>query len=137
MYASLSNGCRLRAPWPELFDYLNRNSFQYRSDTPTAWELDVRTTTDPMVAASELPGNVVVFAGRKRGRSMHLGRLPAGQHVFADKPWIITSNDIPKLEEALDVAERTPCRLRHHDERYEVTSELQRVLVNSPEISGN
>ena len=66
-----------------------------------------------------------------------LESLNAGIHVFADKPWIISSNDMGKLSEALEIAERNG--LAAYDimtERYEATCEVQRMLVNSPEIFG-
>jgi hypothetical protein len=57
--------------------------------------------------------------------------------VFADKPWIIHPADLPKLEEAMELADRKG--LVAYDimtERYEATSELQRILVNTPEVFG-
>ncbi len=74
-------------------------------------------------------GNIVVFTGRNRGKiDRIIAALKAGLNVLADKPWIITSADLPKLEEAL--AARS--NLAAYDimtERYEVTSEIQRELV--------
>jgi predicted dehydrogenase len=63
--------------------------------------------------------------------------LNAGLNVLADKPWIITPADLPKLEQALALAQRK--NLAAYDimtERYEVTSQLQRELVNDREIFG-
>lgn len=141
MYASLSKRVSVYAPLgPELFDYLNRIFlFNTRQENPTAWELDIHTAGDSMAAMlRDRPGNVVVLTGRNRGKiDRVLASLSAGLNVFADKPWIISSTDMPKLESALDRAERTG--LVAYDimtERYEVTSELQRVIVNSPEVFG-
>src|SRR5258708_23688398 len=84
----------------------------------------------------EKPGDVVLFTGRNRGKiDRILAALSSGLHVLADKPWIITSDEMPKLEEALALAARK--NLAAYDimtERYEVTSEIQRELVNDPEI---
>ena len=125
---------------PELLDYLTRISlFNSRRENPTRWDLDVHTSSDPMRdMLREKPGNAVLFTGRNRGKiDRILDSLNAGLHVFADKPWIISSSDMPKLEAALEVAERNG--LAAYDimtERFEATCELQRMLVNSPEIFG-
>ncbi|MGD0778566.1 MAG: putative oxidoreductase C-terminal domain-containing protein [Candidatus Solibacter sp.] len=125
---------------PELLDYLNRISlFNSRPDNPTRWVLDIHTSSDPMAEMLRgKAGNIVVFTGRNRGKiDRILAALRAGLNVLADKPWIITSADMPKLEEALALAQRQ--NLAAYDimtERYEVTSELQRELVNDLEVFG-
>jgi predicted dehydrogenase len=125
---------------PELLDYLNRISlFNVRSDNPTHWALDVHTSDQPMEQMlREHPGNIVVFTGKNRGKiDRILAALKAGLNVLADKPWIITAADLPKLEEALALAQRK--NLAAYDimtERYEVTSQLQREFVNDPEVFG-
>jgi predicted dehydrogenase len=125
---------------PDVLDYLKRISlFNLRRDNPTDWQLDVHLSDD---AISEMlrdrPGNIVVFAGRNRGKiDRILASLEAGLNVLADKPWIISSSEMPKLEAALLLAESK--HLAAYDimtERYEVTSELQRVFVNDAEIFG-
>jgi len=58
--------------------------------------------------------------------------------VLADKPWIIRSADLPALEAALATSARTG--LVAYDimtERYEITSILQRDLVNNADIFGS
>lgn len=125
---------------PDLLDYLNRISlFNSRADNPTGWTLDVHTSNDPMAEMLRgHAGNIVVFTGRNRGKiDRILAALNAGLNVLADKPWIIVSADMPKLEEALALAQRK--NLAAYDimtERYEVTSELQRELVNDREVFG-
>ena len=125
---------------PDLLDYLNRISlFNARRENPTNWTLDIHTGNDPMAEMLRgHAGNIVVFTGRNRGKiDRILAALQAGLNVLADKPWIIASADLPKLEEALALAQRR--NLAAYDimtERYEVTSELQRELVNDPEIFG-
>ncbi len=73
-------------------------------------------------------GQPVVFSGKNREKIDRIvASLDAGIHVFADKPWIIVSKDISKLERALDTAERKG--LAAYDimtERFEITSILQR-----------
>ena len=141
MYPELASRVSVYAPLgPELLDYLNRISlFNSRSDNPTHWDLDVHCTRHSLdELLRDRPGDVVVFTGRNRGKiDRMLSVLNAGFHVLADKPWIISSVDMPKLEQALDVADKK--RVAAYDimtERYEVTSELQRELVNTPDVFG-
>ena len=48
------------------------------------------------------PGNVVVIAGRNSKKIDYiLGSVNAGLHVLADKPWIVRSADLPRLEQAI------------------------------------
>jgi predicted dehydrogenase len=64
--------------------------------------------------------------------------LDAGLHVLADKPWVIRSADLPALEEALALAEAKG--LMAYDimtERFEITSILERELVNDPDTFGS
>jgi len=125
---------------PDVMDYLKRISlFNSRKESPTSWQLDVHLSEDAMAEMlRERRGNIVVFAGRNRGKiDGILASLAAGLNVLADKPWIISSSEMPKLEEALALADSKG--LTAYDimtERYEVTSELQRVLVNDAAIFG-
>jgi predicted dehydrogenase len=125
---------------PDLLDYLNRISlFNSRQENPTRWALDIHTSNDPMAEMLRgHAGNIVVFTGRNRGKiDRILSALKAGLNVLADKPWIVTSADLPKLEEALALAKSK--NLVAYDimtERYEVTSELQREFVNDPAVFG-
>ena len=86
----------------------------------------------------EHPGNVVVISGRNKGKIERIGRsVGASLHVLADKPWILTSADLPALEAALADADRK--RVVAFDimtERFEITSILQRALVNDPAVYG-
>jgi predicted dehydrogenase len=125
---------------PDLLDYLNRISlFNSRPLNPTRWALDIHTGSDSMAEMLRArPGNIVVFTGRNRGKiDRILAALKAGLNVLADKPWIIASADLPKLEEALALAQRN--NLAAYDimtERYEVTSQLQREFVNDRDVFG-
>ena len=126
---------------PEVLDYLSRVAlFNSRRENPTRWELDVHLSADPMgEMLRQRAGDIAVFTGRNRPKiDRILAALRAGLHVLADKPWIISSADLPKLEVALDLAERQ--RLVAYDimtERYEVTSELQREFARDPGIFGS
>ncbi|HSW50965.1 MAG TPA: putative oxidoreductase C-terminal domain-containing protein, partial [Bryobacteraceae bacterium] len=141
MYPQVAPRVSVYAPLgPELADYLGRvHLFNTRKDSPTRWELDIHTGEgffERMLA--ERAGNVAVFAGRNREKIGRIVRsLEAGYNVLADKPWIIASADLPKLAEALDLAEKKG--LVGYDimtERYEITSIVQKELVNEPAVFG-
>lgn len=141
MYAGVSKCAAVYGPLgPDLIEHLHRIArFNLRSENPTCWELNVQTGPDSleqMLAAR--PGNVVVLSGRNRAK---IGRirasLDAGLHVLADKPWIIRPEDLPELDAALATASRKG--LIGYDimtERFEITSILQRALVNDPDVFG-
>jgi predicted dehydrogenase len=141
MYPWVSKRVAVYAPLgPDVVDYVNRVAlFNTRKENPTSWELDVRCSPDFFERMlRDRPGNVVVMSGRNRGKIDRIqASLGAGFHVLADKPWIIASSDLGKLEAALDTAERKG--LVGYDimtERYEITSILQREFVNDAEVFG-
>ncbi len=141
MYPQVAPRVTVYAPLgTELVEYLNRVAqFNTRADNPTRWDLDLHTSPDFFDRMlKERAGNVVVFAGRNREKIGRIQRsLEAGYNVLADKPWIIRSTDLPQLEAALELAESKG--LVGYDimtERYEITSILQREIVNAPEIFG-
>ena len=122
-----------RSGW-DLFEHLNRiASFNRRAEQPTAWELEVHTSPDYFERMlRERPGNVVMLSGRNRAKiDQIVASVEAGLNVLADKPWILKSADLPKLETAL--ADADAKRLVAYDimtERFEITTMLQRALVN-------
>jgi predicted dehydrogenase len=125
---------------PDLLAHLKLiEQFNSRPDNPTNWELDVHCSSrslEEMLAAR--PGNVVVLAGRNR---IKIGKikasLEAGLNVLSDKPWIIRGEDLPALDSALALADQKG--LIAYDimtERHEITTIIQRELVNDPEVFG-
>ncbi len=141
MYPGISPKVAVYAPLgPELLDYLNRVSLaNTRAEAPTAWQLDVHTGPDFFTRMlEERQGNVVVFTGRNRPKvNRMIQTLDAGYHVFADKPWIIRSADMEELKLTLDRAKER--KLAAYDimtERFEITSMLQKELVNAPAVYG-
>jgi predicted dehydrogenase len=141
MYPSLDSRVAVYAPLGrDVLDYLARIAlFNSRPESPTHWDLDVHLSAHPMAELlRDRPGDIVVFTGKNRGKIDRIvSAIEAGLHVLADKPWIITSSDMPKLEIALSLAEDK--NLAAYDimtERYEVTSELQREFVNDPAVFG-
>jgi predicted dehydrogenase len=140
-YPDVSNRVAVYAPLSsDLTEHMNRVArFNQRAERPTSWELDVHASPDFLARmAADRPGNIVVLSGRNRLKIQYIrAALEAGLHVLADKPWIIRIEDLPALEEALALAERK--NLVAYDimtERYEITSILQRELVNAPEVFG-
>jgi predicted dehydrogenase len=144
MYPELDPKVSVYAPLgPDLLDYLNRISlFNARAASPTQWELDVHTSSRPLEEMLQAKAggrsSIVVLSGRNRNKiDRILKSLDAGYNVLADKPWIIASRDLPRLEQALD---RAPQKgLAAYDimtERYEVTEQVLRALVAVPDIYG-
>jgi predicted dehydrogenase len=125
---------------PDLFEHLNRiSAYNRRPDRPTAWEMEVHTSADFFERMlREHPGNVVVLSGRNRGKIDRMAAsVKAGLNVLGDKPWILKSEDLPKLETTLADADRQG--VVAYDimtERFEITSILQRALVNDPATFG-
>ena len=141
MYAGVSKRVAVYAPLgPDLMEHLNRVArFNLRPENPTCWELDIHAAPDFLERMlEERPGNIVVLSGRNRGKiGLIRASLDAGLHVLADKPWIIRAADLAALEEALAISGRGG--LMAYDimtERYEITSILQRELVNDGETFG-
>jgi predicted dehydrogenase len=124
----------------DLLAHLNRIvGFNTRRDNPTAWEVELHTGPDFQERLfRERPGNVVILSGRNRGKIQRIqAAVSAGLHVLADKPWVIATADLPILRAALDEAEaRGLVAYDIMTERYEITSILQRELVNDPDVFG-
>jgi predicted dehydrogenase len=141
MYPWLAKQVSVYAPLgPDVADYLDRIArFNTRQENPTSWEIELHTGPDFLERMlRERPGNVVILTGRNRPKMDRIGAsVEAGLNVLADKPWIVTSADMPKLERVLDQAETKG--LVAYDimtERYEITSILQRELVNDEGVFG-
>jgi predicted dehydrogenase len=141
MYPGVARQVHVYAPLgPDLVAHLGRiAAFNTRRDHPTAWELEVHAGPDCVARMlRERPGNVVIVAGRNRVKLDYiLAAIDAGLNVLADKPWIINAAGLPKLQRALDTAQAgglVACDIM--TERYEITSILQRELVNDPEVFG-
>jgi predicted dehydrogenase len=141
MLPGVDNRVHIYAPLgPDLIEHLARLSgFNNREDRPTSWQLEVHAGPDALQRMlAEKPGNVVILSGRNRRKiDVILASLQAGLHVLADKPWVIDANDLPKLDQALQVAQQQ--RLVASDimtERYEITARLQRSLVADRDLFG-
>jgi len=124
----------------DLTAHLNRIAqFNNRAAGPTRWFLNVYAGADYLEKMmGEPPGNVVVLSGRNARNIEYIETaLKGGQNVLADKPWIIEARDLPRLESALNFAEKN--NLIAYDcmtQRFDTAYQLQRKLVNDREIFG-
>jgi predicted dehydrogenase len=124
----------------DLDEHLKRvNAFNQRAANPTSWQTELHTGPDFLARMlRERPGNVVVISGRNRPKMDRVrASVGAGLHALADKPWILTAAELPELEAVL--AEADEKGLAAYDimtERFEITTILQRALVNDPATFG-
>ncbi len=127
-------------PGPDLVDHLQRiTGFNQRSENPTHWEEIVYTEDDYLeVMLRERPGNVLVTAGNNRKKTGYIkSAVDAGIHVLADKPMCIDLPGWHLLCAAFDSAKRNGVLLYDiMTERYEITTILQKELVNTPPLFG-
>jgi predicted dehydrogenase len=141
MYPDVAATVDVYAPeGPDLEAHLRRiAAFNGRKDNPTSWVLELHKGPDAFERMlRERPGNIVVISGKNRGKIERIGRsVAANLHVLADKPWILKSADLPALDAALADADRK--QVVAYDimtERFEITTILQRALVNDPAVFG-
>ncbi|HVP46889.1 MAG TPA: putative oxidoreductase C-terminal domain-containing protein [Bryobacteraceae bacterium] len=142
MYPWLAKQVSVYAPLgPDVLDYLDRIAlFNRRPENPTSWEIELHTGPDFFERMlREKPGNAVVLTGRNRPKMERIrASVEAGLNVLADKPWIITSAEMPVLQRVLNEAgEKGLVAYDIMTERYEITSILQRELVNDEGVFGH
>jgi predicted dehydrogenase len=141
MYPGIAPRVDVYAPLGfDLYEHLKRiDSFNRRGEHPTAWEVEVHASPDFFERMlREHPGNVVVLSGRNRGKIDRIvASVNGGLNVLADKPWILKSDDLPKLEQVLAEADtRGVVAYDIMTERFEITTVLQRALVNDHDVFG-
>jgi len=141
MYDGVDRAVHVYAPLGlDLIAHLQRIlGFNTRAQHPTAWQVEVHAGPDYLERfRREKPGDIAVIAGRNSTKiALIEAALDAGLHVLADKPWILTPADLPRLQGALNSAETKG--LIAYDimtERYEITSILQRELIQDEAIFG-
>ena len=141
MYPQVAPTVWVYAPaGPELDEHLKRvEAYNARANDPTNWHQQLYTGPDffqRMLA--EKPGNVVVIAGNNREKIDYIaGSLQAGLNVLADKPMCIDAAGFEKLKASFEVAESKNVLLYDiMTERYEITTMLQRALVNDRAVFG-
>jgi predicted dehydrogenase len=141
MYPGVADRVDVYAPagW-DLDEHLKRvAAYNKRAEKPTAWQMDVHTGADFVERMlKERPGNAVVLSGRNRPKLDRIARsVGAGLHVLADKPWILAAADLPKLDAVLaDADGKGVVAYDIMTERFEITTMLQRALVNNAGVFG-
>jgi predicted dehydrogenase len=80
--------------------------YNSRAENPTHWSVRLFAGPDFLAEMQqESAGAIVALSGRNSTKIRYIQTaLKGGQHVFADKPWIIDSEAFPKLESALKFA---------------------------------
>lgn len=141
MYDNVSPDVHVFAPeGPDVQQHLDRiSSYNSRTDSPTSWNEIVYTGPDFFEKMLETkPGNVVVLSGNNLKKAEYVTKsVDAGLNVLADKPMIIRPEDFPVLEAAFkNAAEKNLLIYDIMTERYEVTTILQKLLSQKPEIFG-
>lgn len=141
MYPQVSKRVDVYAPLAtDLIEHLKRVAlFNSRADSPTSWELEIHSSPDFESRALAGPkGGIVVLSGRNSKKMDRIeAAVKAGFHVLADKPWTLSSADIPRMKATLELAERNG--LVAYDimtERYEMTSIAARELASDPAVFG-
>lgn len=141
MYPQIDSTVYVYAPdGPELQDYLNQiNRYNTRMINPAGWIEKVYTGSDFLEKMfAEKPGNVMVTAGNDEKKTEYiLKSVQNGINVLADKPMVISPEKFPMLIDAFDVALQNQVLLYDiMTERFEVTTILQRILSQVPEVFG-
>jgi predicted dehydrogenase len=141
MYPGVDPTVHVYAPLgPDLLAHLGRvTAYNQRAERPTSWRLEVHADPDFVARMlREKPGNVVVLSGRNRGKiDRILASVEAGLNVLADKPWLVSAAEFPKLERTLATAEaRGLVAYDVMTERSEITTLLQKALMADPELAG-
>lgn len=141
MYPGVDSVVHVYAPeGNDLQLHLERvKAYNARESDPTRWKEVVYNSNDffeKMIA--EKAGNVVVLAGNNRKKTAYIHQsLEAGFNVLADKPMAIDSNGFELLKKAFETAKQKNLELYDiMTERFEITSVLQRRLVQLPEVFG-
>lgn len=145
MYPGVASLAQIYAPLDgDLVAHLQRLAgFNARAHEPTNWQAQIYAGADALRRLTEscrgaTQPQVLVLAGRNRVKiDAILAGVEAGLHVLADKPWVLVPEDLPKLQRALDLAEKNS--VIAYDimtERYEITSILQKALVGEEAVFG-
>ena len=145
MYEQVSPKVYVYAPkGSDVQDHLNRiKGFNQRpatdSQKPTNWEEIVYTGKDFLKKMlAEKPGNVVVTSGNNEKKTEYIKAcVDAGLNVLSDKPMAIEAADFKILVKAFEVAEKKGLLILDlMSERHEITTILQKELVNTKEVFG-
>ena len=141
MYDQVSPEVSVYAPeGSDVTDHLNRiKGFNNRSENPTNWIEQIYAGNDYLEKMiKEKSGNVLVTSGNNQKKMQYIkSAVDAGINVLADKPMCININGFKQLQEAFKTAEENEVLLYDiMTERSEITTILQKELVQIPEVFG-
>jgi predicted dehydrogenase len=141
MYDQVSPIVYVYAPkGPDVEEHLKRiEGFNSRKDNPTSWQEKVYIGDDFLEKMlRDKPGNVVVISGNNRKKAEYIKACAeAGLNVLADKPMCIDAEGNKLLQQAFDLAEKNGVLIYDiMTERFEITTILQKELVNDNELFG-
>lgn len=140
-YVQVSPTVYIYAPeGDDLKQHLKRiEGFNSRLENPTNWDSKVYTGTDYFEKMiSQKPGNMIILSGNNMKKTEYImASVDAGLNVLADKPMCIDRNGFDLLLKAFKTAENNKVLLYDiMTERSEITTILQKELIEIPEIFG-
>jgi len=140
-YDGISPIVGIYAPVSEDFtDHMARViPFNNREDDPAAWKYRIHLGPDYREKLfEERFGDIAILSGRNNEKIDTIKAcVDSGFNVLADKPWVIDPAKFETLRYVLDESEKKG--LVAYDimtERYEITSILQRLIVNNESVFG-
>ncbi|MBN1294787.1 MAG: oxidoreductase [Candidatus Latescibacteria bacterium] len=140
-YDGISPVVGIYAPVDEDFtDHMNRViPFNKRANEPANWQYQIHLGPDYREALfKERFGDIAILSGRNNGKIDFIKAcVDSGFNVLADKPWVISPEKYPILETVLSEAGKKG--IIAYDimtERYEITSIVQKLLVNHEPVFG-
>jgi predicted dehydrogenase len=141
MYPQVSPVVHVYAPdGPDVYDHLKRiDGFNKREKDPTHWDTRLYVGDDFLEKmTNERSGNMIVISGNNQKKTDYIKTaVQSGFHVLSDKPMCINDQDFQILKQVFTLAEKNKAILYDiMTERYEITSIIQKVLVNDPQIFG-
>jgi len=141
MYDQISPTVYVYAPeGSDVQDHLKRiEGFNNRAENPTHWIEKVYTGPDYLERMiKEKPGNVMITAGNNRKKTEYIkATVDAGINVLSDKPMCINKQGFELLKQAFESAKEHGVLLYDiMTERSEITTILQKELVNTPSVFG-
>lgn len=120
------------------YDHLHQ--FNSRSEAPTNWELVLNAGANFLDRfRQQVPGNSALISGRNEHKIDWMTQA-AEQNliILADKPWIIRSDQFPKLQEFFRIVDlRDLVAWDMMTERFEPLTQMQRELMHDPDIFGS
>jgi predicted dehydrogenase len=121
---------------PDVDNFLRMvQTFNERGQEPTRWKLHVYRGPDYLARLrAQPPGDVVIIAGKNDTRMASIRLLHQdGLFVLGDKPWLISPEQIPMLQEITAAA---PLAMDIMTERHEIANRVQCALAAQPEVFG-